>query len=78
MNYKRYKDAVVDFRKHLLWKEVAKKHILLYNSIIEHASSPLVRKFNRSIWLFGGCYNIVELATYDIESTLQLKFKDKL
>jgi hypothetical protein len=47
MNYKRYKDAVVDFRKHLLWKEVAKKHILLYNSIIEHASSPLVRKFNR-------------------------------
>jgi hypothetical protein len=47
MNYNRYKDAVVDFRKHLLWKEVAKEHILLYSSIIEHASSPLVRKINR-------------------------------
>ncbi|MFZ0253104.1 MAG: hypothetical protein WAL28_04805, partial [Nitrososphaeraceae archaeon] len=47
MNYKQYKDAVIDLRKHLLWKEVAKKHILLYNSIIEHAGSPLVRKINR-------------------------------
>ncbi|MFZ0315567.1 MAG: glycosyl transferase, partial [Nitrososphaeraceae archaeon] len=47
MNYKQYKDAVIDLRKHLLWKEVAKKHIFLYNSIIEHASSPLVRKINR-------------------------------
>jgi glycosyltransferase involved in cell wall biosynthesis len=43
MNYKRYKDAVVNFRKHLLWKEVAKTHILLYNSIIDRTSSPLVK-----------------------------------
>jgi hypothetical protein len=47
MNYKRYKDAVVSFRNHLLWKEVAKKHILLYNSIIDRTSSPLVRKINK-------------------------------
>jgi hypothetical protein len=46
MNYKRYKDAVLDLRKHLLWREVAKKHILLYNSIIEPTTSPLVRKIN--------------------------------
>jgi hypothetical protein len=47
MNYKRYKDAVISFRTHLLWKEVAKKHILLYNSIIDRTSSPLVRKINK-------------------------------
>jgi glycosyltransferase involved in cell wall biosynthesis len=47
MNYKRYKDAVINFRNHLLWKEVAKKHILLYNSIIDRTSSPLVRKINK-------------------------------
>ena len=47
MNYKRYKDAVVSFRNHLLWKEVAKKHILLYNSIIDRTTSPLVRKINK-------------------------------
>ncbi len=43
MSYKQYKDAVVDQRKHLLWKEVAKKHIFLYNSIIGHASPPLLK-----------------------------------
>ena len=47
MNYKRYKDAVISFRNHLLWKEVAKKHILLYNSIIDRTTSPLVRKINK-------------------------------
>ena len=46
MNYKVYKDAVVDQRKQLLWKEVAKKHIFLYNSIIDQASPPLL-KINR-------------------------------
>jgi hypothetical protein len=43
-NYKQYKDAVVDLRKHLLWKEVAKKHFLLYDSIVDYASSPLIEK----------------------------------
>ena len=43
MNYKQYKDAVLNLRKHLLWKEVAKKHILLYNSIINHASPPQLK-----------------------------------
>lgn len=43
VNYKQYKDAVLNFRKHLLWKEVAKKHILLYNSIIDHSSPPLLK-----------------------------------
>jgi hypothetical protein len=41
-NYKQHKDAVLNLRKHLLWKEVAKKHILLYNSIIDNASPPLL------------------------------------
>jgi glycosyltransferase involved in cell wall biosynthesis len=44
VDYKRYKDAVVNFRKDLLWKEVAKKHMLLYNSIIDRPSPPLLRK----------------------------------
>ena len=44
VDYKRYKDAVVNFRKDLLWKEVAKKHILLYNSIIDRPNPPLLRK----------------------------------
>jgi len=43
-NYKQYKDAVVDLRKHLLWKEVAKKHFLLYDSIVDYTSSPLIEK----------------------------------
>lgn len=43
MSYKQYKNAVVEQRKHLLWKEVAKKHIFLYNSIIGHASPPLLK-----------------------------------
>jgi len=42
-NYKQYKDAVLNLRKHLLWKDVAKKHILLYNSIIENATPPLLK-----------------------------------
>ena len=46
-NYKLYKDAVVNLRKHLLWREVAKKHFLLYNSIIDYASYPLIGKISR-------------------------------
>jgi hypothetical protein len=44
VDYKRYKDAVVNLRKDLLWKEVAKKHILLYNSIIDRPSPAHLRK----------------------------------
>ena len=47
VDYKRYKDAVVNLRKQLLWNEVAKKHILLYNSIIDRPSIPLLRKIIR-------------------------------
>jgi glycosyltransferase involved in cell wall biosynthesis len=47
VDYKRYKDAVMDLRKNLLWKEVANKHILLYNSIINRPTSPLIRKIIR-------------------------------
>lgn len=43
INYEQYKNAVLNLRKHLLWKEVAKKHILLYNSIIDNASPPLLK-----------------------------------
>ena len=43
VNYKQYKNSVLNLRKHLLWKEVAKKHILLYNSIIDNASPPLLK-----------------------------------
>jgi len=48
MNYKQYKDAVLSVRKHLLWKEVAKKHILLYNSIIDNADLPLLKTEDKS------------------------------
>ncbi|HEY6949654.1 MAG TPA: glycosyltransferase family 4 protein [Nitrososphaeraceae archaeon] len=44
VDYKRYKDAVVNLRKQLLWNEVAKKHILIYKSIIDRPSTPLLRK----------------------------------
>jgi glycosyltransferase involved in cell wall biosynthesis len=47
VDYKRYKDSVMNFRKNLLWKEVANKHILLYNSIINRPTSPLIRKIIR-------------------------------
>jgi hypothetical protein len=42
VDYKRYKDAVMNLRKNLHWKEVANKHILLYNSIINRPTSPLI------------------------------------
>ncbi len=47
VDYMRYKDAVVNLRQDLFWKEVAKKHILLYNSIIDRPSPPLLRKIIR-------------------------------
>lgn len=47
LDYNRYKDAVINFRRNLLWKEVAKKHILLYNSMIDSPNSPLIRKIIR-------------------------------
>jgi glycosyltransferase involved in cell wall biosynthesis len=47
VDYKGYKDSVMNFRKNLLWKEVANKHILLYNSIINRPTSPLIRKIIR-------------------------------
>ena len=43
MNYNQYKDAVISHRKRFLWKEVAKKHILLYNTLIDYVSSPLLK-----------------------------------
>jgi hypothetical protein len=44
MNYQCYKDAVVKFRNQLLWIEVAKNHISLYDSIINNAISILQEK----------------------------------
>lgn len=44
VDYKKYKDAVIKFRKNLLWKQVAKNHISLYTSIIEHPDSSVIRK----------------------------------
>lgn len=34
-DYKKYKDAVVEFSKNLSWREVSRKHILLYESIVK-------------------------------------------
>ena len=34
-DYKKYKDAVVEFSKKLSWREVSRKHILLYESIVK-------------------------------------------
>jgi glycosyltransferase involved in cell wall biosynthesis len=44
LDYNRYKDAVINFRKNLFWKEVAKKHILLYQSMIDRSNSPLLKR----------------------------------
>lgn len=33
-DYKKYKGAVLEFSKNLRWKEVTRKHIILYNSIL--------------------------------------------
>lgn len=38
-DYENYKNAVETFRKNLLWKEVASKHILLYKSIVDSHNS---------------------------------------
>jgi glycosyltransferase involved in cell wall biosynthesis len=37
-DYKEYKDTVLEFSRKLRWNEVARKHILLYNSIV---NSPI-------------------------------------
>jgi hypothetical protein len=34
-DYKKYKDAVVEFSKNLRWREVSRKHIFLYESIVK-------------------------------------------
>lgn len=47
VDYKQYKDAVMNFRKNLLWKDVANKHMLLYNSIINRPRSALIREIIR-------------------------------
>jgi glycosyltransferase involved in cell wall biosynthesis len=47
VDYKQYKDAVMNFRKNLLWKDVGNKHILLYNSIINRPRSAPIRKIIR-------------------------------
>jgi len=32
------------FSKKLLWEEIAKKHIMLYNLIVNDANSPLLKE----------------------------------
>ena len=43
-DYKKYKDAVLGFSKNLRWKEVTRKHILLYGSIINNPISILQKE----------------------------------
>jgi hypothetical protein len=33
-DYKKYKNAVINFSKNLCWREVSRKHIQLYESIV--------------------------------------------
>jgi hypothetical protein len=44
MDYPNYKEAVSNFSKNLLWKEVALEHILVYNSITGTRDSTLLKK----------------------------------
>ncbi len=45
-DYKKYKNAVDIFRRKLVWKEVAKKHISLYGSIIDSSADlPVLQKY---------------------------------
>jgi glycosyltransferase involved in cell wall biosynthesis len=43
-NLDRYKNTVEMFSKKLLWKEIAKKHIMLYNLIVNDPNSPLLKE----------------------------------
>jgi len=43
-DYKKYKDAVLGFSKNLRWKEVTRKHTLLYSSIINNPISILQKE----------------------------------
>ncbi len=40
-DYEKYENAVEIFRKKLVWKEVAKKHISLYESISTRVADEL-------------------------------------
>ena len=40
----RYKDIVEMFSKKLLWEEIPKKHIMLFNLIVNDANFPLLKE----------------------------------
>jgi glycosyltransferase involved in cell wall biosynthesis len=40
----RYKNTTKIFNKKLLWQEIAKKHIILYNLIVNDPNSPLLKE----------------------------------
>jgi glycosyltransferase involved in cell wall biosynthesis len=40
----RYKNTVESFSKKLLWEEIAKKHFILYNLVVNDPNSPLLKE----------------------------------
>jgi glycosyltransferase involved in cell wall biosynthesis len=40
----RYRNAIKIFSKNLLWENIAKKHTVLYNLVINNPSSPLLKE----------------------------------
>ena len=43
-NLERYKNTVEIFRKKLLWQDIANKHIILYNLIVNNPNSSVLKK----------------------------------
>ncbi len=43
-NLERYKNTVEIFRKKLLWQDIANKHIILYNLIVNNRNSSVLKK----------------------------------
>jgi hypothetical protein len=39
-----YRNAIKIFSKNLLWENIAKKHAVLYNLVINNPSSPLLKE----------------------------------
>jgi hypothetical protein len=42
-NLETYRKAIKAFRRNLIWEEVARKHVILYNLLVNKPESPLLK-----------------------------------
>jgi hypothetical protein len=66
-NLERYKNAVEIFSKKLLWQDIASKHIILYNLIVNNPNSSVLKKN-----MFSYYFNILNT----LEFTFIQEFED--